>query len=114
MEAKNRDFYRRVGGKIKGPERDRNPTRRPTEATNMDLWKLSETEPPTKEHIQARLWLPAHMEQTCSSVSMAALWERTFHGRGIPRGPHPLRGEGDGGWKEELYKGGGVNRRAVF
>ena len=44
---------RRVEGRIKGPGRDRNPTGRPTESTNMVPWGLSETEPLTKEHTRA-------------------------------------------------------------
>jgi hypothetical protein len=38
------------GGKIEGPEQDRNSTGRPTESTNMDPWGISEAEPPTKEY----------------------------------------------------------------
>jgi hypothetical protein len=43
------------------------------QSTNLDLWGLSETEPPTKEHTQARTRPPTHMEQTCSSVFMLPL-----------------------------------------
>jgi hypothetical protein len=32
------DSYGRVGGRIEGPEWDRNSTGRPTESTNLDLW----------------------------------------------------------------------------
>lgn len=46
--------YGRVGRKIEGPEEDRYSTERPTDSTNLDHWVLSETEPPTKEHTQAR------------------------------------------------------------
>ena len=35
-----------------------------------DLWELSETEPPTKEHTQAGPRHLARVKQTCSSVSM--------------------------------------------
>ena len=44
--------YGRVRGWIGGPEGDRNPTGGQTESTNLDLWELSETETPTKEHTQ--------------------------------------------------------------
>jgi hypothetical protein len=46
---------------------ERNPTERSTETTNLDLWKLSETQSPTKHHIdwqrslahmKAFLWMP--------------------------------------------------------
>ena len=56
-----RDHYGRVRGKIDGPQRDRTyPRGRPTESTNLDPWKLPETEPPTKEQIQAGPW-PWHI-----------------------------------------------------
>jgi hypothetical protein len=41
--------YRRVGRKIKGPEKDRDSMGIPTESTNLDPWGLTETESPTKE-----------------------------------------------------------------
>jgi hypothetical protein len=41
------DSYRRIEGNV-GPEGDRNLTGRATKSTNLDLWELSETEPPTK------------------------------------------------------------------
>jgi hypothetical protein len=44
------DPYGRVGGRIEGSKGDRNPTERPTVSTNLDPWKFSETEPPTKEN----------------------------------------------------------------
>jgi hypothetical protein len=47
-----RDPYGRAGGRTEGPEGNRSPTERQTMLTNLNLWKLSETEPPTKEHIQ--------------------------------------------------------------
>jgi hypothetical protein len=48
MEVK--DSSGRVGGKIEGPEGDQNSTGSPTESTNLDSWRVSETETPTKEH----------------------------------------------------------------
>jgi hypothetical protein len=39
-------------GRTEGPEGHGNPTGRPTESTNLDVWELSETEPLTKEHTQ--------------------------------------------------------------
>ena len=47
------DSYGRTG-RIEAPEEERNSTGR---TTNLDLWKLSETEPPTKEHTWARIRL---------------------------------------------------------
>ena len=41
------DSYGRTGGRIMGPEGDRNSTGRPTKSTNLDPWELSETEPTT-------------------------------------------------------------------
>jgi hypothetical protein len=41
------DSYKRIGGRI---AEDRNSTGRPTESTNLRLFWLSESEPPTKEH----------------------------------------------------------------
>ena len=46
--------YGRIEERTVGPERDRNSTGRPTESTNLDPWRLSETEPTTKEHVQNR------------------------------------------------------------
>jgi hypothetical protein len=67
-----RDFYGRLGGKIECPEREGNPTEGTMESTNLDFWKLSETEPLTIEHTQSEMKPSAHMEQTSSSVSMWA------------------------------------------
>jgi hypothetical protein len=39
-------------GRIEEPRGDRDSTRRPTESTNLELWGLPETEPPTTEHIK--------------------------------------------------------------
>jgi hypothetical protein len=50
MEFKN--SYGRIGEKTVGPEGDRISTGRPTELTNLALWRPSETEPTTKEHTQ--------------------------------------------------------------
>lgn len=54
------DSFGRIGGRFKGPEGDRNSTRRPIETTNLDPWQLSETESPTKEHTGAGVNPPAH------------------------------------------------------
>jgi hypothetical protein len=43
------ESYRRVGRRTEGLEEERDPTGRPTESTNLDPWRLQETEPPTKE-----------------------------------------------------------------
>jgi hypothetical protein len=43
------DSYGRIGGRIVGPERDRNSTGRLTELTNMDPWRPSEIKSSTKE-----------------------------------------------------------------
>jgi hypothetical protein len=48
------ESYGRVEGRIEGPEGDRYSSGRPTESTNLDLWEFSETEPPNREHTQAR------------------------------------------------------------
>lgn len=54
-------------GRIEGPKGDENHIGRPTESTNIDPWKLSETKPSTKEYIGARkrllgtyvgMWVP--------------------------------------------------------
>jgi hypothetical protein len=55
------DSYGRIGGRIVGPEGDRNSTGRPTESTNLDTLGFSEYEPPNKEHIWLDLGLLAHM-----------------------------------------------------
>jgi hypothetical protein len=47
------ESYGRVGGRISGPEGDRNSTGRPTMSTNLDPWEVPETEPPTKRHTRA-------------------------------------------------------------
>ena len=55
-------YCERVGGRIEGPEGDRNSIGRPTESNNLDLWGLPETGPPTKDHTQAGpIPLPQHM-----------------------------------------------------
>jgi len=44
------DFYRRAGRRIEGPQSGKKFHWKPKESTNLDLWALSESEPPTKEH----------------------------------------------------------------
>jgi hypothetical protein len=39
----------RVGIRVEGPEKDRDSTGRRTVSTNLDPWRLPDTEPPTKE-----------------------------------------------------------------
>jgi hypothetical protein len=43
-----RDLYGRLRGRIEGAEGDGRPLGK---ITHLDLWELSETKPPTKEHI---------------------------------------------------------------
>ena len=56
-----RDPYGRVRARIEGTEADDNTTGRPTVSSNLDPWKLTETESPTEEHTGAAPWLPALM-----------------------------------------------------
>jgi hypothetical protein len=44
-----RESYGRTGRRIEEPQEDKDSTGRPTEATNLDLWGLSDTESPAKE-----------------------------------------------------------------
>jgi hypothetical protein len=44
------DLYGRVRKRIKGAERDGNPTGKITISSNLDSWELPETKPPNKEH----------------------------------------------------------------
>jgi hypothetical protein len=46
--------YGRVIGRSERIEGDGNPKGRQTLSTNLDLWELPESEPPAKEHTQAR------------------------------------------------------------
>ena len=48
-----REFCTRVGDRIEGAGGVKDPTRTPTESTNLDPWGLTETESPTKEHAGA-------------------------------------------------------------
>jgi hypothetical protein len=48
MEVGN--SYGRIRGRSEGTEADGNPVGRTTVLTNLDLWELSEANPPTKEH----------------------------------------------------------------
>jgi hypothetical protein len=63
-----RDSYGRVGGRIEGPEGDRNSTGRPTKSTHLDPWELSDTEPPTKEHTQTGVG-PQNISSRCAAKS---------------------------------------------
>lgn len=98
-------------GLKKGPEGDRNPTRRPTVSTSLDPWELSGTEWPTKEHTQAgtipstyhicsrcaahSLWLHCLASVGKNATNMAETW-CTGMGRYL-RGPHLFRGDGGRG-----------------
>jgi hypothetical protein len=53
--------YGKDRGRIKGAGGDGNPIGRTTVSTNLDPWRLRETEPPTKEHTQAGLTPAGHM-----------------------------------------------------
>jgi hypothetical protein len=61
---------RRKEEKIQGSIEVKDTTRKPTESTNLGLQGLTETEPPTKEHICDRLKPSTHMELMCSIVFM--------------------------------------------
>jgi hypothetical protein len=43
------------GVKFEGLEGHRNPTRRPTESTNLDPWELSEADPPNRTRLLAHM-----------------------------------------------------------
>lgn len=45
-----RESYERIVGKIEGAGRIKIIRRKPAEPTNLGLWGLQETEPPTKEY----------------------------------------------------------------
>jgi len=47
------ESYRRVEGRIEGPDRDRNSSGRTTKSTSMVPWWIPETELLTKEHVWA-------------------------------------------------------------
>ena len=55
-----RESYERIVGKIEGAGRIKIIRRKPAEPTNLGLWGLPETEPPTKEYalIGPRLPIP--------------------------------------------------------
>ena len=54
-------FSERMGERIAYPKGDTKSIGRPIESTNLDPMRLSETEPPTKEHTWAGPRLPTHM-----------------------------------------------------
>jgi hypothetical protein len=90
-----RDPYGRAKGTIEGPEGDGNRTGRPTVSTNLDPWKLPETETPTKEHIPVS-GPGTYVAQGCL---VWPPWERTHQGEGIPGGGgHPFRSKWEGAW----------------
>jgi hypothetical protein len=51
-----RNPYGKIRARSEGTERDSNFTGRPTMLTNLEPWKVPETEPPTKEHTQVGLF----------------------------------------------------------
>ena len=55
------ESYGRVGGRIEGPEEDRDSIGRPRESTNVDPWELTETEPSTKSELRLNLSPLHHM-----------------------------------------------------
>lgn len=50
-----------LGGRTEGAEGACNATLRSTVSNNLDLWQISETKPPTKEHTQIGPMPLAHM-----------------------------------------------------
>jgi hypothetical protein len=69
------DLYGRVEGRMKVCEGCGNLIRRQTGSTNPDQWELSDSEPPTKEHILAGpntplpLLAPIEMKAAFSGLS---------------------------------------------
>lgn len=55
------DAYGRIGGKMVGPEKDRNSTGRPTESPNPDSWASQSLNHQTKNIHGLDLGLPTHM-----------------------------------------------------
>jgi hypothetical protein len=66
-QTKLRKSCGRVGGRIEEPGGDRDSTGRPTDSTNLDSWRLSETKPPIKEHTRAR---PSHSHPHACAVEV--------------------------------------------
>jgi hypothetical protein len=59
---------RKSRGRIERAEGVKDTTRRPTESTNLGPWRVTETEPPTQEHVWTRPRPPTNMKQMCSLV----------------------------------------------
>jgi hypothetical protein len=55
-------------GRIEDPEGDRNYTGRPMPSTNLDPWRLSETESAIKEHAMT-IYRPPHILNRCKDRS---------------------------------------------
>jgi hypothetical protein len=55
------DSYKLIGGRIVGPEGDRNFTGRPTESTNLNPWGSQSLNHQPKNILGLDLCLPAHM-----------------------------------------------------
>jgi hypothetical protein len=55
------DSCGRLGGKIVGPEGDRNSTKRPTESINLEPWDAQTLNHNPKNICKLDLGIPAHM-----------------------------------------------------
>ena len=51
-------------GRIEGAEGDDGSIGRPSISTNLDTWKLPETEPPTRKHTWVGLRAQEHIQQS--------------------------------------------------
>jgi len=59
-----RESCGRVGGRIEGSREDGDSTGRLIRSINLNPWKLSETEPPSKEHTWDG---PRHIYSRCAA-----------------------------------------------
>jgi len=73
------DPYGRIGGRIAGPQGDRNSTERPTQSTNLDPRGSQSLNFQSKNIHRLYLGLPAHMQQMRSLVFR---WVRNNWNRG--------------------------------
>jgi hypothetical protein len=62
---KVQDPYKRVKGRIEGPEGDDNPTGKPTGSINLNPWGLPEIESPPKEHKRVGLRPGTYVTEDC-------------------------------------------------
>jgi hypothetical protein len=72
------DSYARIGGRIAGPEGNRNSIGRPRESTSLDPWGSQRLNQQPKSIQWQELGLPAHMYQMCSLVFMCNNWSRSY------------------------------------